>query len=61
MSPSVRKGFRSVGDRPARVLQAATSCYSCHQKNAATQTTFVQFYLTAKLIAVKAGNFDASR
>jgi hypothetical protein len=55
-------GFFEVdGDKPARVLPTSASCYSCHQQHAATQTTFVQFYPTAKPIAVKAGNFDTSR
>ena len=55
-------GFFEVdGNKPARVLPTTASCYACHQNNAATQTTFVQFYPTAKPIAVKAGNFDASR
>ena len=55
-------GFFEVdGNMPARVLPTSASCYSCHQNNAATQTTFVQFYPTAKPIAVKAGNFDAEK
>ncbi len=55
-------GFFEVdGDKPARVLPQTASCYSCHQQHGATETTFVQFYPTAKPIAVKAGNFDASR
>lgn len=55
-------GFFEVdGDKPAKVLPPTAGCYSCHQQHAATQTTFVQFYPTAKPIAVKAGNFDASR
>ncbi len=55
-------GFFEVdGDKPARVLPTTANCYSCHQDHAATQTTFVQFYPTAKPIAVKAGNFDAGK
>ncbi len=55
-------GFFEVdGDKPARVLPTSASCYSCHQQHAATETTFVQFYPTAKPIAIKAANFDASR
>ena len=55
-------GFFEVdGDKPARVLPTSASCYSCHQQHASTETTFVQFYPTAKPIAVKARNFDASR
>ena len=53
--------FEAEAGKPARALPASESCYSCHEQHAATQTTFVQFYPTAKPIAVKAGNFDASR
>lgn len=63
-----RKRFRSGwgffefdGSQPARVLPTSASCYSCHQQHAATETTFVQFYPTAKPVAAKAGTFDASR
>ena len=55
-------GFFEVdSDKPVRVLPVSASCYSCHQQHAATQTTFVQFYPTAKSFAVAASNFDASR
>jgi hypothetical protein len=55
-------GFFEVdGTRPASVLPTSASCYACHQQHAATQTTFVQFYPTAKPIAITAGNFDASK
>lgn len=53
--------FELRGSAPARVLPTTANCYSCHQQNAAVETTFVQFYPTAKPIAVKAGTFDASK
>lgn len=51
--------FELSGNAPARVLPVTANCYSCHQQNGAVETTFVQFYPTAKPIAVKAGTFDA--
>ncbi|MEP7005041.1 MAG: cytochrome P460 family protein [Sphingomonas bacterium] len=55
-------GFFEVnGDRPARVLPPTASCYACHQQHAAVETTFVQFYPTARPIAIKAGTFDAGK
>lgn len=53
--------FELTGNASARVLPVTANCYSCHQQNAAVQTTFVQFYPTAKPIAVKAGTFDARK
>jgi hypothetical protein len=52
--------FEATDDMPAKVLPTSASCYTCHQQHAAVETTFVQFYPTAKPIAVKAGTFDAS-
>ncbi len=49
--------FESDGEKPARLLPHAASCYACHEASAATDTTFVQFYPTAKPIAVKAGTY----
>jgi hypothetical protein len=53
--------FVNVADKPAKVLPTNASCYSCHTAHGAVQTTFVQFYPTAKPIAVKAGTFDKSK
>ncbi|WP_310475071.1 cytochrome P460 family protein [Sandarakinorhabdus sp.] len=50
--------FIHEADKPAKVLPANTSCYSCHITHGAVQTTFVQFYPTARPIAIKAGTFD---
>ncbi|MEG3143192.1 cytochrome P460 family protein [Sphingomonas sp. RT2P30] len=49
--------FVNVGDKPAKAIPASASCYSCHGQHGAVDTTFVQFYPTAKPIAVKAGTF----
>ena len=37
---------------PAPMIPYTANCYECHQTHGATQTTFVQFYPTAKPIAV---------
>lgn len=50
--------FVNVADKPAKVLPTSASCYTCHVAHGAVQTTFVQFYPTAKPIAVKARTFD---
>lgn len=47
--------------RPATAIPGGAACYSCHGDHGAVETTFVQFYPTAKPIAVKAGTFDAAR
>ena len=53
--------FVNAGDRPAKVLPMTASCYACHAAHGAVSTTFVQFYPTAKPIAVKTGTFDAGK
>ena len=51
-------GFFVVnGTGPATLLPASADCYACHQAHGAVDTTFVQFYPTAKPIAVQAGTF----
>jgi hypothetical protein len=47
--------FALAGDKPAALLPTSAPCYGCHQAHGAVDTTFVQFYPTAKLIAAKAG------
>jgi hypothetical protein len=49
--------FESDGKQAARHLAETESCYECHRKNGAVDTTFVQFYPTAKPIAVAAGTY----
>ena len=50
-------GFFATGGKPAALIPYEAGCYSCHQDHGATQTTFTQFYPTAKPIARKAGNY----
>lgn len=49
--------FRFEGKEPAKAVPYDAECYACHQAHAAVDTTFVQFYPTAKPIAVKAGTY----
>lgn len=53
--------FELQGTKPGGVLPTSARCYSCHQQNGAVETTFVQFYPTAKPVAVRAGTFDATK
>ena len=41
----------SGGTKPAALLPATAACYACHQDHGAVDTTFTQFYPTAKPIA----------
>lgn len=45
------------GDAPATLLPAAAPCYSCHEAHGAVDTSFTQFYPTARAVAEKAGTF----
>jgi hypothetical protein len=47
------------GEAPAKLLPASAACYACHEQHGAVDTTFTQFYPTAKPIAQKAGTFRA--
>ena len=49
--------FASNGKQPATLLPTSAPCYACHKSNGAVDTTFTQFYPTAKPIAVKAGTY----
>jgi hypothetical protein len=49
--------FGLNGAAPAKLVPYDAECYACHRANGAVDTTFTQFYPTAKPIAVKAGNF----
>lgn len=44
---------------PGTMVPQAAECYACHRAHGAVDTTFTQFYPTAKPIAVKAGTFHA--
>jgi hypothetical protein len=50
--------FVSNGSAPALLLPDDAPCYACHQAHGAVDTTFTQFYPTAKAIAIKAGSFE---
>ena len=49
--------FAGNATDPATRLPYSAECYSCHQAHGAVDTTFTQFYPTAKAIAVKAGTY----
>jgi Cytochrome P460 len=49
--------FAAEGAKPATLIAYSAQCYSCHLAHGAVDTTFTQFYPTAKPIAVKAGSF----
>ena len=49
--------FRFDGPGAAKLVPYEAECYSCHQTHGAVDTTFTQFYPTAKPIAVKAGTY----
>lgn len=53
--------FVHKGQAPASPVPAEASCYACHGTHGALDSTFVQFYPTARPIAAKAGTLDASR
>ena len=42
-----------AADGPARQIPYTETCYSCHEKHAAVDTTFVQFYPTLLPIATR--------
>jgi hypothetical protein len=53
--------FAYGGDTdPAPLLPQDTECYACHRKDAAVDTTFVQFYPTLLPIAKSKGTLSAS-
>ena len=43
--------FGFDGDQAAKMIPTSAECYSCHQKSAAVDTTFVQFYPTLLPVA----------
>ena len=49
--------FEFDGSTAAKQVPYTAECYSCHLAHGAVDTTFTQFYPTAKPIAVKAGTF----
>ena len=49
--------FAFNGGKPAKQIPYEAGCYACHQAHAAVDTTFTQFYPTAKQVAVKARTY----
>lgn len=45
--------FESVRSAPAQPIPSSAACYSCHQKHAAVERTFVQFYPTLLGVATQ--------
>ena len=45
------------GGAPAKMIPYSAGCYACHEAHGAVDTSFTQFYPTAKPIAVKAGTY----
>jgi hypothetical protein len=50
--------FASDGTRPATLLSTSEACYACHEAHGALDTTFTQFYPTAKQIALAKHSFS---
>jgi hypothetical protein len=49
--------FALNGPGPSKQIPYQAACYACHQAHGTVDTTFTQFYPTAKPIAVKAGTY----
>ena len=49
--------FASDGVGAAAFIPTAAPCYACHQAHGAVDTTFTQFYPTAKPLALKAHTY----
>lgn len=51
--------FYGYADSPdkGKLFPKTANCYSCHEKNGATDTTFVQFYPTLIETAKRNGNY----
>ena len=49
--------FALNGSAPAKPIPYQAQCYACHLAHGAVDTSFTQFYPTAKPIAVKAGTY----
>jgi hypothetical protein len=50
--------FATDGTQSAEILPESATCTACHQAHGAVDSTFTQFYPTAKPVAVKAGTFQ---
>jgi hypothetical protein len=49
------------GASEANLIPKIRNCYSCHERNGAVDTTFVQFYPTLSETAMQHGTFKADR
>jgi hypothetical protein len=49
--------FASEGASAASLIPTEAPCYACHQAHGAVDTTFTQFYPTAKILALKAHTY----
>lgn len=49
--------FASDGASAASLIPSEAVCYGCHQAHGALDTTFTQFYPTAKILAIKAHTY----
>jgi hypothetical protein len=49
--------FVSNGRGPASLIPSEAPCYGCHQAHGAVDTTFTQFYPTAKVVALGAHTY----
>ena len=49
--------FGLSGAGPAKMIPYQAQCYACHQAHGAVDTSFTQFYPTAKAIAVAKGTY----
>jgi hypothetical protein len=50
--------FATDGVQSADLISETENCYECHQAHGAVETTFTQFYPTAKPVALKAGTYQ---
>ena len=50
--------FAFDNGKPSKQIPPSAECYSCHEKHAAVDTTFVQFYPTLLEIAKKKGTLS---
>lgn len=59
--PSGWAFFGFDGERPAQALPQTSACNQCHEKHAAVDTTFVQFYPTLLPIARERGTLKEAQ
>lgn len=53
--------FEAVDATRTKLVAQPADCYSCHESHGAVDTTFVQFYPTARVIATRLGTFLGDR